>query len=108
MIHAERCLTFHNEAADDFPDWIDPFWHHCLIGCMRCQTACPENRKVLNWFEDRADFSAQETDMIIKRIPFDQLLAVTAVKLKSLEINEDYRLLCRNLSMIIGDTSVAN
>ena len=27
LIRVERCLTFHNEAADDFPDWMDPAWH---------------------------------------------------------------------------------
>ena len=57
LLRAERCLTYHNEAAGDFPGWIDPSWHHCLIGCLRCQTACPENKAVLEWFEDRAEFS---------------------------------------------------
>ena len=57
LLHAERCLTYHNEAAADFPDWIDPSWHHCLIGCMRCQSACPENRAVVGWFEDRGPSS---------------------------------------------------
>ena len=102
LLRAERCLTYHNEAARDFPGWIDPSWHHCLIGCLRCQTACPENRAVLEWFEDRAEFSEQETTLFIQCVPLDRLPAETVAKLKSLEINEDYGLLCRNLSMIIG------
>ena len=102
LLRAERCLTYHNEAAADFPNWIDPSWHHCLIGCMRCQTACPENKAVLEWFEDRAEFSEQETALFIQRVSLDRLPSETAAKMKSLEINEDYRLLCRNLSMIIG------
>jgi len=102
LLRAERCLTYHNEAAADFPGWIDPAWHHCLVGCMRCQTACPENRAVSGWFEDRAEFSEQETGLFMQRVPFDRLPAETAAKLQSLEINEDYSLLCRNLSMIIG------
>jgi epoxyqueuosine reductase len=101
LLHAERCLTYHNEAARDFPDWIDPSWHHCLVGCMRCQTVCPENRAVKDWFEDRVEFSERETALLIERVPFDRLPAETAAKLRSLEINEDYRNLCRNLSMII-------
>lgn len=32
LIRAERCLTFHNERQAEFPDWIDPAWHNCLIG----------------------------------------------------------------------------
>jgi epoxyqueuosine reductase len=102
LLHAERCLTYHNEAAANFPDWIDPSWHHCLIGCLRCQTICPENQAVQDWVEDRAEFSEQETDLFIRRVPLDRLPAETAAKIQGLEINEDYRLLCRNLSMILG------
>ena len=108
LLRAERCLTYHNEAAADFPGWIDPSWHHCLIGCLRCQTACPENKAVLEWFEDRAEFSEQETNLMIRRTPLDRLPAAMAAKLQSLEINEDYRLLCRNLSMIIGRSSTGD
>ncbi|MGA9364913.1 MAG: 4Fe-4S double cluster binding domain-containing protein [Bacteroidota bacterium] len=108
LLHTERCLTYHNEAPGDFPAWIDPSWHHCLIGCMRCQTICPENKAVLDWFEDRVEFSEQETNLFIQRTPFDCLPAETAAKLKSLDINEDYRLLCRNLSMIVGREGCAS
>lgn len=102
LLHAELCLTYHNESANDFPDWINPSWHHCLIGCMRCQTACPENSAVKNWFEDRAEFSEYETSLFIQGVPIDQLPVETFERMKSLEINEDYRLLCRNLPLIIG------
>jgi epoxyqueuosine reductase len=102
QLRVERCLTYHNEAASDFPSWIDPSWHHCLVGCMRCQTVCPENRAVLDWYEDRAEFSEEETALLIRRVPLDRLPAETAAKVKGLEINEDYQLLCRNLSMVIG------
>jgi epoxyqueuosine reductase len=44
LLHAEKCLTFHNEkeASIPFPAWIKLEWHNCIIGCMRCQAACPE------------------------------------------------------------------
>jgi epoxyqueuosine reductase len=101
LLRAERCLTYHNEAAGDFQAWIDPSWHHCLIGCLRCQTACPENRAVAEWFEDRAEFSEQETALLLRRVPLDRLPADTAAKVRGLEINEEYRRLCRNLSMLL-------
>lgn len=69
LLHAENCLTFHNESQSDFPGWIDPSWHHCLIGCLRCQTVCPENKAVIRWFEDRAEFSESETNLFIQAIP---------------------------------------
>jgi epoxyqueuosine reductase len=101
LLHAENCLTYHNEAASDFPTWINPSWHHCLIGCLRCQTICPENKAVIKLFEDRADFSEQETALFIQGVPIDQLPKEMVIKIKSLKINENYRLLSRNLSMII-------
>jgi epoxyqueuosine reductase len=101
LLHAEICLTYINESANDFPGWINPSWHHCLVGCMRCQAICPENKEVIKWFEDRTEFSEEETIYFIQNVPLDQLPADTLVKLKSLQINEDYRFLCRNLSMLI-------
>jgi epoxyqueuosine reductase len=101
LLHAENCLTYHNESASDFPAWINPEWHHCLIGCMRCQTICPENKAIIKWFEDRAEFTEKETALLIRGVPPDQLPEEMAVKIKSLEINENYHNLSRNLSMII-------
>lgn len=101
LLHAERCLTYHNEATCDFPTWIDPSWHHCLIGCMRCQVSCPEDAAVKDWFEDRVEFSEAETALFLDRVPLERLPEETASKLRSLEINEDYKSLCRNLSMIV-------
>lgn len=101
LLRAERCLTYHNEAAADFPDWIDPAWHHCLVGCMRCQSACPENRAVRDWFEDRGEFSERETALLLEQTPLEGLPAETAARLRSLELNEEHRQLCRNLAMVI-------
>ncbi len=102
LLHAERCLTYHNEAAVDFPDWIDPGWHHCLVGCMRCQTICPLNQVVAGWFEDRGEFTEEETAALVRGEPFERLPAATAARLRGLELSADYRLLCRNLGMILG------
>jgi epoxyqueuosine reductase len=101
LLHAEKCLTFHNESSGDFPGWIDPSWHHCLFGCMRCQYVCPENKTKLDWFEDRAEFSEQETFLLLKGQPLDRLPKETASKIKSLQLSERFDLLCRNLSMIV-------
>lgn len=101
LLRAGRCLTYHNEAAADFPGWIDPSWHHCLIGCLRCQTICPENAAVAGGVEDRGEFSERETALLVQGVPLSRLPAGTAARLKRLEINEDYRLLCRNLSMVL-------
>ncbi len=69
---------------------------------MLCQRVCPENKHVRDWFEDRSEFSEQETALLVEAVPLDRLPTGTAAKLQSLEINEEYRLLCSNLSMLIG------
>jgi epoxyqueuosine reductase len=105
LLRAERCLTYHNEGAADFASWIDPSWHHCLIGCMRCQATCPENRGVVGWFDNSVEFSEEETALFARRIPLGELPPETLQKLLSLEINEDYRLLCRNLRMLLAQAA---
>lgn len=101
LLHAENCLTFFNEASGDFPGWIDPSWHHCLFGCLRCQTVCPENKTVIKWFEDRVEFSEPETTLFIENVPFEHLPEEMVSKIKSLEISENYNNLCRNLNLIL-------
>jgi epoxyqueuosine reductase len=102
LLHADLCLTYHNESARDFPDWISPSYHHCLFGCMRCQAVCPENKSVRDWFEDCTEFSARETELLISSVPFTELPAETAAKVESLEISEGYDQLCRNLGLVIS------
>jgi epoxyqueuosine reductase len=101
LLHTENCLTYYNEGTADLPAWVRTSWHHCLIGCMKCQSVCPENRDVLNWFDDRCEFAEYETACLVERMPFDQLPDETAAKLQGLQLNEDYRILCRNLSLLI-------
>ncbi len=108
LLHAELCLTYHNESTRDFADWIDPSWHHSLVGCMRCQRVCPENRNVLNWYEDRVEFSEEETQLFLQCKPFDQLPDETREKYNSLEINENFNSICRNLSMLIHKKTDTN
>ena len=53
VIHHKRCLTYMNEKPDPFPDWIEPSWHNCFIGCMECQDHCPLNKTFKNVTSDR-------------------------------------------------------
>jgi epoxyqueuosine reductase len=68
LIRAETCLTYLNEKAskNKFPKWVAPSSHNALIGCMRCQKACPYDKEVANWFENRVDFSEEETAYLLK------------------------------------------
>ncbi len=66
ILHAERCLTFHNERTADFPEWIDPKWHNSLVGCLECQAVCPGNKDCLGWVEEKEEFSEEETGILLE------------------------------------------
>ena len=64
LLHAERCLTLANEATATFPDWLPSSAHHCLIGCLLCQRACPENAR-LEVEDTGIVFTAEETAALL-------------------------------------------
>jgi epoxyqueuosine reductase len=101
LLHAERCLVFHNErdASIPFPDWIDPAAHNCLIGCMLCQKFCPEDKPFLGWFEDGEEFDEEETILLLKGVSREQLPVETLEKLTRLELLGDLEKLPRNLGI---------
>ena len=103
LLYAERCITFHNEKPGNvtFPAWIDPSWHHCLVGCLHCQRVCPENRKVWKWVEEGAEFSQEETALLLEGLPFDQLPAATGEKLERLDLESFVDIFPRNLKALL-------
>jgi epoxyqueuosine reductase len=101
LIRAERCLTFHNERTADFPAWIDPSWHHCLIGCMACQDSCPINRKVTAEVEDSVRFTSDETLLLLRGESLEGLPPVKLSALKEFEFLKDRKRLARNLKALL-------
>jgi epoxyqueuosine reductase len=103
LLHAEKCLTYHNEkeAAIPFPEWIKPEWHNCIIGCIRCQAACPENRPFLKMVGETAEFTEEETRLLLEAVPPEQLPAETVAKMKLLSLTDYYKELPRNLSVLL-------
>lgn len=101
LLHAERCIVFHNEKAGSvpFPDWMDPSWHNCLVGCMHCQRVCPVNKDLLQWIEGKEVFSEEETTRLLNAVPLDQLPASTVEKLRKLDLIEYLESLPRNLGV---------
>ena len=104
LLHAERCITFHNEKAGDvpFPAWIDPSWHNCLIGCLHCQKVCPQNKEFLHWVEERVEFSQEETALLLQGVALDQLPPGTAKKLEQSDVVELLDVLPRNLGVLLN------
>ena len=101
LLHAERCLVFYNEREGDFPAWIDPDWHNCLLGCMRCQQVCPECKDYLNWVEEGTSFSQQETELLLSCTSTNQFPATMIEKFQRLGLSEDLSLWPRNLKVLL-------
>jgi epoxyqueuosine reductase len=103
LLRVERCLTYHNEhpAGVPFPDWIDPKWHNCLIGCLYCQKVCPANRAVIKWIEPGPEFSEEETKFILEQSNLDKLPIETKNKLEQHDLVDIYDIIPRNLSVFL-------
>ena len=104
LLHAERCIVYHNEkdGSVPFPDWIRREWHYCLVGCLRCQWACPLNRGLLKWIDETEEFSEEETKLLLEGATRDLLSAETIGKLERLDFMDYLGSIPRNLSVFFG------
>jgi epoxyqueuosine reductase len=103
LLHAERCLTFHNERGGPFPGWIDPSWHNALLGCQECQRCCPEDKGVWEWVVEGGSFSEEETALILGGASREELPPATIEHLHELDLLEDLANLPRNLSVLLAE-----
>jgi len=101
LLRAERCITFHNERREDFPTWIDPSWHKCIVGCLDCQAICPENKNILEWVEEKGEFSQEETALLLEGKMLNRLSSTLIIKLTQLDLMEYLDVLPRNLSVLL-------
>jgi epoxyqueuosine reductase len=103
LLYAEKCLTYHNEkeATIPFPEWIKPKWHNCIVGCIRCQAACPENKPFVKMVGETAEFTEEETRLLLKAVPREQLPPETVAKMRILSLTDYYEQLPRNLGVLL-------
>jgi epoxyqueuosine reductase len=64
LLRAERCITLANENPGEWPAFVPPRSHHCLLGCLRCQRSCPANPK-LEIAATGVRFSTEETARLL-------------------------------------------
>ena len=100
LLHGGRCLTFHNERKKEFPQWISPAWHNCLVGCLYCQKACPVNKDVVKPVKEGPVFSEKETAFILQGQPQNSVSQQAIQKLESLDMIEYLPVLGRNLRVL--------
>jgi epoxyqueuosine reductase len=100
LIDASRCITYHNEGDDEFPEWIRPEWHNCVIGCMICQDVCPANREFKDWIVKGPEFSEEETRMVLDADSLENLPPGIIKQLKAYGLFHDGQL-PRNLRALM-------
>jgi epoxyqueuosine reductase len=101
LLHAERCITFHNERQGEFPRWLSPAWHNCLVGCMVCQKVCPANKPFRKEVVESTVFSETETAAVLQGNSRNLFPPGAVQKLEGLDMIEYANVLGRNLDALI-------
>lgn len=102
LLHGERCLTWLNENPTPWPAWLPSDAHTCLVGCLSCQTVCPENAH-LAVTDTGITFSPEETATLLADQPdhAGPVREAIRAKLDLIRLNEE-RVLGRNLRALIA------
>ena len=102
LIKAENCLGSLAERVPDIPHWVrlQPEWPNALIGCMSCQSVCPVNTPYLNNIKEGISFSEEESNSILRKIPFEHLAPETREKFQD-TFETFYYYMTQNLGELI-------
>lgn len=101
LLHAERCITFYNERQPEFPSWLNPSWHHCLVGCMVCQKVCPVDKDFRQWVVNGPVFTEAETEAILQGHSSDHWPQSAIEKIEGLDLSGYTKVLGRNLGVLV-------
>ncbi|HVN76521.1 MAG TPA: 4Fe-4S double cluster binding domain-containing protein [Thermoanaerobaculaceae bacterium] len=102
LLRAERCLTRANENAGPWPPALPRSAHHCLLGCLLCQRACPVNGD-LETVDTGLEFSEAETRALLEEGPRDRGRAETGIRFKLAWLGQPYAepVIGRNLRALL-------
>jgi len=90
-----------NESLKPLPDWVEPGWHTCAVGCLRCQQACPENAVVDLAVEAPEVFDEAETAAILRAAPLEEYSAGARARLGRSGLDYGPEVMARNLRVLI-------
>jgi epoxyqueuosine reductase len=108
VIDAGKCIPLYNEIDGEFPKWMDIKVHNALMGCMKCQYLCPENREQIKKAGQFEDVSEEETKMLLKGEFTENLILSLSSKIKMFDPSDGMRFLPRlkrNLEVLIKNGS---
>lgn len=104
LISAERCLTYMNEGETDFPVWLNNMAHNAVVGCLRCQEACPQNFKIKDSIFSCGEFTEVESRILLEsgKLDVNKMPQLLQDKLGSLNFVDYLGILSRNLRALIN------
>jgi epoxyqueuosine reductase len=104
LLRAEKCLTYHSEKAGFLPTSFVRQKFPSLYGCLQCQLPCPQNKIPLPVEPAGIEFSADETERILRGEEHlaDGIGQSISAKIDTLALSDSPALLRRNLRAIIA------
>ncbi len=102
LLHGERCLTVVNENPGEWPGWVPPSAHDCIIGCLHCQRACPANPE-LPITKTGVVFTTEETEALLHDGGVHEGPAWDGIKAKLERLGQPYQepVIGRNLRALL-------
>jgi len=106
LLHGEKCYTLFSESPSPIPDDLMPPSPRCLIGCLRCQELCPEDKGLLRYEDAAVSFEAEETEAFlgIKPAADGPAFGRALEKFQQLGLTEGLPVFRRNLRRLLGTT----
>lgn len=103
LLHGEKCYTLFSESPNPIPENLKPPSPKCIIGCLRCQELCPENKGLLRHEEAAVSFDAEETEAFlgIKRAADGRAFDRAQAKFQELGLTEGLGVFRRNLERLL-------
>jgi len=101
IIDADICLTWINERPTDFPDWLSPDAHNCLVGCLKCQDCCPLNADNRKHATPGGSFDEAETAELLAHVQGEPYSEALEAKIAGLGIARYADVLPRNLAALL-------
>ena len=108
LVDSDRCITYYDEIAGAFPDWLDIGVHNCIVGCMKCQDCCPANSQNKDNVKIGVVFIESETTELMNNkgdMPYSDSLVT---KIEATGIPPEYAkpdILPRNLAVLLRNLS---
>jgi len=104
LLHAEKCYTLFSESLSPIPEGLKAPSPRCLIGCLRCQELCPENKGLLRQEYAAVSFDAEETEAFLGIKPASDGPAFerAQAKFQQLGLSEGLLLYRRNLKRLLN------